>query len=444
MRKMICLIVVLALFFCGMAGCVQNQPTNGETTNGEVATGSENSQRPTNNSETNAPSSTPVVVIPPTAPENPGNTLIPFDPDREIYLLYANQNVTIQKDFTSLPSISVYIIAKDELDTNEISLELPAQSDYFASAGEIKLNGFAEADSAASRDQFSYALYQCYMGKDFAKLWELEKAYNACQAAYEKDEIGLDELMTAQQTFQNYRDAEKESYCGLTAGDLPNFHVYYANVMFLGGELFEETITQAQLRIGSQTHTLILGEITIKTQPNFPAELDWYNGGGYAYDGILGSGNDPLPYNDGIHRIESYFSFTAEHVMTLTDIKLDDPDHQLVAAWIEVSSASGGAIYELWDMNEPFLLMPGDRVKIHIAYREEAVTSLSYATKVWGYLIYEWDKGTSCKLSECDIRTAGDMNFYELYALIFEGLDIESYYRDYYYPKYESWRNEMN
>jgi hypothetical protein len=101
----------------------------------------------------------------------------------------------------------------------------------------------------------------------------------------------------------------------------------------------------------------------------------------------------------------------------------------------------GGFSYSgLWDMSEPFELMPGDRVMIHIAYRDKTLHSLSYATKVWGYLIYEWDEGTSCKLSECDVRTAAASNFYEMYALIFEGLDLESYYRDYYYPKYESWR----
>lgn len=458
MRKMICLSVALAMLLCSIAGCVPNDSPRGESTGSNISTDSTNgeivgSDAPTHSTNgltdpsSSAQPTTPVLVIPPTAPKDPGNTLVPFDPDRDIYLLYENQNVKIQKGFTSMPSIGVYILSKNELDINVISMELPAQTDYVVSVGEIELGGIASVGETgpAIRDKFSYALYQSYMGKDFAMMWELESEYLAAYEAYSKEKIGYEEYDAARQAYISYRDEEKGSYLQLTKGDLPDFHVYYASVMFYGGEFYEETITTAQLRIADQTHTLTLGEIILRKQePNFPAALDWYNGGGYAYDGILGSGNAPLLYNDGIHRIQSYFSFTTEHAMVLTDLQLDNPNHELVAVWLEVASNAGGGINELWDMSEPFLLMPGDRVKIHIAYRDKTMTSLSYATKVWGYLIYEWDEGVSCKMSECDVRAAGDTNFYELYALVFDGLDLESYYRDYYYPKYEPWRYELD
>lgn len=458
MRKFICLSVVLALMLCAFAGCVQNAPTIGESTGGNVSADSTGGQQTTNtNGWTDTSYSTqptaPVVVIPPTAPENPGNTLIPFDPDREIFLLYENQNVTIKKGYTSLPSIGVYIISKDALDVGTISLELSAQTFHTVSVGEIPLKGFPlsedtelpESEAVAQRDEFGYTLYQCYMGKDFARLWELEQAYYALLYAHEEGEATAEKVAAAYEMYLSYRDVEKASYEQLTMEDLPGFHVYYASVMFFGGAFFSETITQAQLRIGDRMQTLELGQITIQLMETlcFPAELDWYNGGGYAYDGILGSGNGPLPYNGGLHRIDNYFSFTAEHFMSLTGVQLGEVNHHLAGVWIEIASASGGEIFEYWDMSEPYLVMPGDRVRIHIAYQDEGLSSPGYATKVWGYLIYEWDKGVSCKLSECDVRAKG-WNYYELYAMVFEGLDMESYYRDYYYHKYEAWRKDIN
>lgn len=442
MKRILCVGIALALVLVAFAGCQQNGTTKNTVSNGEGTTVSTSEQLSSgvNSTMNGTQPSEPVVAIPPTAPDDPGNTVIPFDPDREIYLLYENMDLTIYKSFSSMPSISVYIFSKNELDVSAISLELSAQSDYAISVGEAALDGIL-VEGIGGRTHFTYALYQCYMGKDFAKLWELEKTYNACYDAYfEEEEISYEEYKAAEQAYRSYRDAEMDSYLHLTKDDLPGFHVYYASATFLG-EFFEETITEVQLRIGDQIKDLTLGEITItKETPSFPVELDWYNGGGYAYDGIMGSGNGPPPYNDGIHRIEGYFSFTAEHAMTLTDLKLDNSNHKLVGVWIDLVTADGFSISGQWDMSEPYLLMPGDRVRIHVAYQDEGVTSLSYATKVWGYLIYEWDKGISCKLSECDVRAAARLNFYEMYALVFEGLDLESYYRDYYYPKYEPWR----
>lgn len=443
MKRIFCLAVAMVILLFAFVGCEQSDPTENTATGGNgtvIGTGEQLSSGTNSTMNNTTEPSEPVVVIPPTAPENPGNTIIPFDPDREIYLLYDNQEFTIYKGFTSLPSIGVYIFSKNELDVNSISLEPFAKSDYTVTVGEIPLEGIVNM-GVGQRTEFTYELYQCYMGKDFAKLWELEKAYKESYEAFEKEEIGYEEFHAAEQAYISYRDAEKDSYLHLTKADLPSFHVYYATAIFFGSEFFEETITEAQLRYGDQVCTLMLGEIKITmVKLEFPADLDWYNGGGYAYDGIIGSGNTPLPYNGGIHRIEGYFSFTAEHAMTLTGLQLDNPNHKLEAAWIDLVSADGFSYSGQWDLSEPFLLMPGDRVRIHIAYRDEGLHSLSYATKVWGYLIYEWEKGTSCKLSECDVRRASDVNFYETYAIIFEGLDLESYYRDYYYPKYEPWR----
>ncbi len=475
MRKLICLYLVLALFLCGLAGCGQEEPTKKDTLSTQVpASGQSTMETSGTNGQSDEPSATnplvtdpsiPAVAIPPTAPANPSNTIVPFDPDREIYLVYGQQRFTVYSDYSTTRYFTMYIYSRQPLDTAAISLSVFAETTYTVRVGEMSLGGIPDEEQteAVTTSQFPYALYQCYMGKDFARLWELEQTMNeAAEAAdqatknFMSDKISAEEYkaiadasVAATQAYERYRDAEKASYYLLTQADLPQFYVYAVVVDFRGksmegGQFVDETITQAGLRIGDQTHMLDLGEIRLaRSGPDFPAELDWYDAD-YATDGILGDGNTPYLYNDGLHRIEAYFTFDVKHAMSLTDLVLYDPNQTVEAVWLDVAYASGGSDYLLWNRSEPFLLLPGDRVRIHIAYRDEAATTLNYTTKVWGSLIYDWEGGTACKLSECTVRSAKGLNLYEMYALIFDGLDMESYYRDYYYPKYESWREELN
>ena len=233
-----------------------------------------------------------------------------------------------------------------------------------------------------------------------------------------------------------------EAYLQLNKEDLPKFYLYFVYAQFPDGFQSGETFNQVGLAIGEQIYSLDVGEVRLCSSIAFPADLDWNRGDySFATHGVFGSGWAPQSYNDGLHLVTGYFSFTATEYMELKDVVLENPSQTLEKVWIKMLTAGGIDIYQEWNMSEPFEIHEGDQVQIDIAYRQETLTELSYHTKLWGFLVYDYGDGTACKISECDISTG--INYYEMYAIIFDGLDLESYYRDYYYPTYESWRLEM-
>ena len=203
-----------------------------------------------------------------------------------------------------------------------------------------------------------------------------------------------------------------------------------------------ESFTEIEITIGDQVFRQQVGKITLRDKLELPSELDWYVDGWNADDGIMGNGNAPLPYNEGVHRITNYFSFEADTFKSLKRVVLDNPEHKIDRVWVEVRPENGQRTIEEWDMEEPYDIYPGDRVLIHVSYRDAYKENPGYTTKVYGYLEYETDGKSYCKMSECYI--ANGLNLYVQYAMLFEGLDLSSYYRDYYYPLYEAWRYELD
>lgn len=456
--KKISVILVVALLLSAMAGCTESGDLTGtakttDTTNttGTVGTGgvpSSSSENTGSNASSSSSTGTPVDPILPTTPENPGSSLVEYDPDREIYIFSAGHNYATWESYNGLPSFQMHIMSKIPLDLNTMELTIPVETVYTVSKREIPLQGFAEKGTEARDDQFSYELYQCYLGKDFAKLREMELAADALwDAANNKELTGealtaaWDAYWAAEEAYEAYRDAEWAAYSNLTLEDIPKFCVYYVNVYFDDVEK-DEVFTNVQLTVSGKVYDLDVGECRVCKRGTFPAELDWSRGDYTAVThGIFGQGNAPLPYNDGIHRVNYYFSFEVKEYMCITDLVLDNPGQRLEKVWINLTTYDGLHYSGEWDLSEPLELYAGDRIIIDIAYRQEGLEGLSYYTNVWGFLVYECDDGTFCKLSQCNISL--NINYYELYAIIFDGLNLESYYRDYYYPTYEPWRQEI-
>lgn len=433
MRKL-SIILAAAMLLSALAGCTVPAETTHPAETGE------NPSASVNNTGGSAATTVPVEPVIPSTPENPGNTLVDYDPERDIYFFSDAHNFTIYQKYGGFTAYMMYIVSKNELDLESMELSIPVEATYAVKKRQMQLESVTNGTPRST--QFPYWLYQCYMGKDFAKLRELDQTAAALSAAVETGECTPEEAAAAYDAYVAYSDAEWEAYGKLTEADLPQFYVYHIGADFNGGITAEEVFNQVELTVGGEKYTLPVGECRLGQGVTLPAELDWYRGDyTYATHGILGSGNAPTPYNDGLHRVSSYFSFTVKENMTVTDLVLENPNQKLEKVWINMVTYDGLSYIGEWDLSEPLELYEGDRITFDIAYREEGLEDLSYHTSVWGFLIYECDEGTFCKLSECNIST--DMNYYEMYAIIFDGLDLEGYYRDYYYPTYEPWRQEI-
>ena len=372
--------------------------------------------------------------------------LVAYDPDREIYFLTGHFNIV-----DKLQSLIIYAVSKEALDVSTMSMSLPMQTNYSVRITEETMKGANKSGlNENSRNQFSYYLYQVYQGKDFKKLaqleWDAEQLKKIEQEYFDKyfsgsisyEELNAVQLMReeAEEAYVSYRDAELEAYKQLKAEDIPQFHVYKFYALWPMQTIYDESFREVEITIADTVYQTPIGYVELRNETPFPVQHDWEIGGTLA--GIYGTGNSPKPYNDGHNRISHYFSFRAEWYMVLTDLVLEDPSRKVERLWVSISAANGLSSSFYWDMTEPLEIYAGDYITIDLEYYDPASVYIDYETALWGYLIYEYEGGTACKSSQCMIYSG--INFYELYAMVFDGIDMEDYYWDYYYLFNQPWR----
>lgn len=465
MKRMICYFLLCGLILVCIAGCISGQP--GESTDPSGSTSLQGSQ--------SQGTLDPGFTVPtydletlPTVEREKTGALIDYDPNRELYILTGQNDIIY---YLGEGGVATYygflILSKKPLDISSMSVEVGIEHPYEVRIKEIDLEGIADCEedappSSSDGNQFPYALYQCYQGKDFRKLaeleWELDywrKVMSQCYSLQLEEKMTQEEVdvykekyEAAKAAYLTYRNAELEDYRTLEKADLPTFYVYYARIEFSPmnvdiSAIPDEVLTEIAVTIGDQVYHQQIGQITLTSgKREVMDRVDWHNGIENVDDGILGWGDDPLPYNDGLHEVELYFHITADRYKTLTNLVLNNPAHRLEAVWIDLKPEGGSWSTYKWDLSEPFELYPGDEAKICVIYSDDYLDSfLGYATKLDGYLEYESDGETWYKVCNCYVSES--MNYYALYALIFDGIDMESYYWDYYYVFQQAWRYDL-
>ena len=460
MKKMIIYILACLLILSVLSNCTQTAPT-GTVINPTGIGASSVSNGSVSNDETIPDFEFPQKAPLPVAEREKTGSLIEYDPNREMYIMTGYNDCVYYLALGGDIAYHFYIFSKKPLDTECISVTLPIERAYSVSVEEKALGSIASysvGNAACEKNQFPYELYQCYQGKNFRELaelkWDMEYWYALSASCnrwldeevitQEKADDILAKYNASAKVYENSWKAEMDSYYALKKEDLPKFHVYYISAVFdrTDKTLPDETFTEITVTIGDQVYQQQVGQITVKSgNLEIFDQRDWFLDIYNVDDGILGVGNYPLPYNDGVHTVHFYFNMEkVDRYKTLTRLVLDNPNQELLAVWIELITDGGKRSYCKWDMTEPFELYPGDQASIHITFKDKYMDNsyLGYYTKVNGYLEYESDGKTWCKISECALPST--MNYYMLYAIIFDGIDLESYYWDYYYLFEEPWR----
>ena len=356
----------------------------------------------------------------------------------------------------------MYIFSKKPLNVDSISVRVPISYYYSVSVRQIELGGIEKNVNQMNEQQyqqknFSYPLYLAYCGKDFQKLAELKhradqlqklldeyrNLYYSNQIDQETYQMVSEDQQSAYKEYQEYLNAEWSDYLALTKQDLPQFYVYSVSIHFmnfenLGAKLEkEETFTQIEVTIGDKTYVQDIGKVTLIKDWELPAPLDWETAND-ATAGIMGHANSPMLYNDGIHRIEIFFHFVADRYKLLEELVMLNPAQKVERVWLRIKPKGGSSIVVEWDMSEPYEIYPGDDVTVYAAYSDENLETIGYQTMTDAYLLYTTDGESFCKFSHSCISLSG--SYYLWYAVLFDGIDLESYYWDYYYQFYEPWR----
>ena len=463
MKRMICYFFLCALVLACIAGCISEPPVSTPT----GPSGSASLENPSN-SQTEPEFTIPTYELEPlpVIDREKAGPLVEYDPDRELYIL-TGQNDIIYANGWGNNTFVIYIYSKQQLDPESISVEVPISHGYDVRVREIALGGVQLVsetvrmkESYYDADAFTYPLYLAYMGKDFHKLAQLQDEADQLlhlvnksssefgysdmlhngEITFEQYELLRSPYTNAEEEYEAYQNAEWEDYLALKRSDLPQFYVYYIGIDF---DYFkeveqEESFTQVEVTIGENTYVQDVGKVTLIEEWELPAPLDWRLDGYNVDDGVLGEGSAPALYNDGIHCVTGLFSFDADRYKLLEELVLLNPAQKVERVWLSITPASGKAFNVEWDMSEPYEIYPGDNVWVYVAYSEESMDTVGYQTVLDAYLLYTTDGESYCKKAHA--VTPINQQHYYAYAVLFDGLDLESYYWDYYYRFFEAWR----
>lgn len=373
---------------------------------------------------------------------SPGNSLIEYDPDREVYIYCGNINSTCYfEEYNCL--LNFLIVSKKQVATESIRVEIQSRNSYeivrLTEIKDLRDTQYNVNSSGNTLDQnhLPYYVFQNYYGTDFtllAKLWELTQNPPEAGSEEEKEAEKLTGGKDPAQLLRELKNAAQSSYTSLKSDDVREFYVYSVTIQFTGET--EETIEEMDVSIGNQCYHQEIGSLHLipgAAPKNYPFVDEVYM--------------DSLPmqswavnlYGEGYGNFWA-FTFQATDDITLTDFYFLDTISEVLNIEMKVT-ADGQTITSSWDGKSPVYLYTGDEVTLTVAMRNPNMAGLHFDTNLY----YELDmvvNGETYCLTNYVQMTSLFMNYHELYAIVFDGLDMEAYYRDYYYPIYEPWREE--
>ena len=109
-----------------------------------------------------------------------------------------------------------------------------------------------------------------------------------------------------------------------------------------------------------------------------------------------------------------------------------------------ISSSGGQSEMDFyWDLKSEVTIEKGTYVILELFFRDPRLAELEYGGKLYPVMVYRKGDTSYSHQTELTLSRAGYVDLWLRYAIVFEGLDAESYFQDYYRPIYESWRENM-
>ena len=426
---LICLSMLLGL----LAGC-QTEPVGTQPSGGMATTGT---AEPTG---TTVAQVTEPVDIRPLPPENPGNSLIEYDPDRQIYIASENVYVDYYIGVSSIASFYFPIYSRQPLNPEEISVSFPVDLPFILSVQDAGVERKPQIllENGTSGD-FPYYVYLAYLGETFEDgkdvsavdlvngIYEVENSDG--ELVYAGDVLaGKYELKDGEEIEQRYLD-----FASLTEEDLPELYVYNVVIGLYNITELQETVVLDKLdvTIGSEVYEAKLGRVRLFSQKAFPTDATIANWDSKA-------GNYCKLYNDGIFSVYGVLKIAEiPEDITLTGLRFAEEATEILE--ITVIMNSEGQYMEMkWDGVSPIYLYKGDSIEIDVIVKNE------HAGKLLNFVvcntIVEYTNSANELLCAVSTQVGSEgRNPYEYYAIIFDGLDMEPYYRNYFYKNFFQW-----
>ena len=380
--------------------------------------------------------------IAPTAPAEYANPFSDTPPEGDVIVLNPGFGQDIWPRHSGFPEFDLYVISKHLLDTTDFSLSMPIQTGYTAEVNDVSVIPAPNLDMPSDGNTaihgihtFPYYLYQIYRGTDWKEYTRLRQELNNMEGSEDIQKINEIQKALDSIALQYWQD-----YLSLTARDLPVFYAYQIQVRFSmdAAEIYDEECSRIELHLGDFDTVLEGGSFRIHAESP-PLEVPSVDGWLGIHPGNLGPFRAYCwAWDQGIERIEQLMDLDATEDITLTDFSIYGGRLELLQLNVTISSDSGGAVDFYWDGKTPVKLKAGEHLDITAVVRDPSWSgSYNYGARSLAIMRYSCGEKTATHMAEIILESAPDL--WEAYAVWFDGLDISSYYGDYY--RYD-WRND--
>ncbi len=368
------------------------------------------------------------------------------------YIYLASEDVYMDIFKGSVDQFLVPLISGSPLSGEDIRVELNTN---------IRLEvGFGSYLGLPNQTEMPFYVYQCYRGKDW-------KTYAQMQAAYQEmlNGLTLDDAGKAEKAADALKASQNEfltDYLELRQqGRLPVLYRYMLSVRLLtnGQPLQTETLSEITLYVRGKKLTFPLGSIHSETGTAWPVEEN----PALISERGLAMSTDVPPSADGLFSLSDGFNIgllKAAQDFEITELRLFNDDRQLLKVQAVVfntaqENENGGiAVNEngedivpevladfLWDRQEPISLSAGQRVYFNFTFRDAALANrLSGYTQLYLEVCYRTADGKTHSILQWYPLRIETINCdpYEIYLAHELGVDIMSYYTDFFYPLNET------
>lgn len=348
-----------------------------------------------------------------TEPKDPVSDIVEYDPERTLYVALSERAEAVFSGENGWQTtIFCHIISKEPVDLDSIAVHNSlARECLVTDAKQLSIRRDTEYTAETETGQvFPYYLYQVYRGVDFT------------------DEEAQDDVL--------------EDYKRLRAEHLPEFYAYSLMLKLTGDAVTTQTeLTQIEMTVQGQSFLLDPGTIIIYPPEEDPyADVTWEQYLPLVTGVTNGVGHMQQPYHDGMAELP-VMDVIFDRAVTITGAQVYCPGLEILDWKVQITSAKDDTMDYYWDGKTKIYIEAGDRLVMTLYFKNETLHQI---------LLGGWQVNVKIDCTEngeyrymvAQWRNSTTLNAYEEYAMIFWGLDMEPYYRDYYYQSNELWRKD--
>lgn len=380
-------------------------------------------------------------TLPTTPKENPKNVAFTcYNCDFDFFVGYS-----------FVGALQFYVLTREYVDVTDIAVTIPVEQDYNVFVyDDSTTNDYYQLEEIWKDSEgnlmalggyslrYQAYLYQASRGMDWADLGQKRLRWKQASDQYEKlyeenllntpeGEAAIGELSTTSTELSTAAGTFLEEYSQLTPADLPTFYMYRVEVFFKHDPKLENSSFQEiQVDVAGESYTVPIGEIRIHNETVGETEVGTP---ALQFQSSASFDCKTYPYCPAIQKREG-FTLTAKKDATLLGCELAASDTSTLEI-LEIQLTIGG-MDMVWDGKTPIQIPRGKQVKFDFVIRDERLGELFYGGMFTPVVIYEYE-GQTYTYAESVSMNRRNLDPWLWYTLCLQGLDMESYFNDYYY-----------